>query len=145
MHPLLLPSDLPYQLPKFADFTDDDFGPAIDEGMAAQLEAVAAITANPEPATFDNTLVPLERSGEGLSRVLRIFFNKASADTNEQIDELRATYAPKLAAHSDAIALDRDSTSDCSPCTSSGTCSTRGALPGRALRRRVHPRRSGAG
>ena len=106
MHPLLLPSDLPYQLPKFADFTDDDFGPAIDEGMAVQLEAVAAITANPEPATFDNTLVPLERSGEALSRVLRIFSNKASADTNEHIDELRSTYAPKLAAHSDAIALD---------------------------------------
>ncbi len=106
MHPLLQPSDLPYQLPRFADFSDDDFGPAIDEGMAAQLAAVAEITANPEPATFDNTLVPLERSGEGLSRVLRIFSNKASADTNEAIDELRATYAPKLAAHSDAIALD---------------------------------------
>jgi peptidyl-dipeptidase Dcp len=108
MHPLLLPSDLPYQLPRFADFTDDDFAPALDEGMAAQLDAVAAITADPEPATFDNTLVPLERSGEGLARVLRIFSNKASADTNEQVDELRASYAPKLAAHSDAIALDPD-------------------------------------
>ncbi|RHW23874.1 M3 family peptidase [Nocardioides immobilis] len=106
MHPLLQPSDLPYQLPRFADFGDDDFGPAIDEGMAAQLAAVAEITANPEPASFDNTLVPLERSGEGLSRVLRIFSNKASADTNEAIDELRATYAPRLAAHSDAITLD---------------------------------------
>ncbi|WP_322938463.1 M3 family metallopeptidase [Nocardioides bizhenqiangii] len=108
MHPLLLPSDLPYQLPRFSDFTDDDFAPALDEGMAAQIEAVSAITANPEPATFDNTLVPLERSGEGLSRVLRIFSNKASADTNEQVDELRAAYAPRLAAHSDAIALDPD-------------------------------------
>jgi peptidyl-dipeptidase Dcp len=108
MHPLLLPSDLPYQLPRFAEFTDDDFAPALDEGMAAQLDAVAAITADPEPATFDNTLVPLERSGEGLARVLRIFSNKASADTNEQVDELRASYAPKLAAHSDAIALDPD-------------------------------------
>ena len=106
MHPLLLPSDLPYQLPRFADFTDDEFAAAIDEGMAAQLEAVAAITASSDPATFDNTLVPLERSGEALARVLRVFFNKASADTNEQIDELRATYAPKLAAHGDAMALD---------------------------------------
>ena len=95
MHPLLLPSDLPYQLPRFADFTDDDFAPAIDEGMAAQLEAVAEITANPEPATFDNTLVPLERSGEALSRVLRIFSNKASADTNEQVDELRCVVRPE--------------------------------------------------
>jgi peptidyl-dipeptidase Dcp len=108
MHPMLLPSDLPHQLPRFADFTDDDFRPALDEGMAAQLAAVAAISAQSEPATFDNTVVALERSGEELSRVLRIFSNKASADTNEQIDELRASYAPKLAAHSDAIALDPD-------------------------------------
>lgn len=108
MHPMLLPSDLPHQLPRFADFTDDDFRPALDEGMAAQLAAVAAISAQSEPATFDNTVVALERSGEALSRVLRIFSNKASADTNEQIDELRASYAPKLAAHSDAIALDPD-------------------------------------
>ena len=106
MHPLLLPSDLPFQLPRFADFADNAFGPAIDEGMAAQLAAVASITAQSGPATFDNTLVPLERSGEALSRVLRIFSNKASADTNEQIDELRSSYAPRLAAHSDAIALD---------------------------------------
>jgi peptidyl-dipeptidase Dcp len=108
MHPMLLPSDLPHQLQRFADFTDDDFRPALDEGMAAQLAAVAAISAQSEPATFDNTVVALERSGEELSRVLRIFSNKASADTNEQIDELRASYAPKLAAHSDAIALDPD-------------------------------------
>ncbi|PWN03020.1 peptidase M3 [Nocardioides silvaticus] len=106
MHPLLMPSDLPYQLPRFADFTDDQLAAAIDEGMTAQLETVAAITADPEPATFDNTVVPLERSGEPLARVLRVFYNKASADTNEQIDQLRATYAPRLAAHADAIALD---------------------------------------
>ena len=107
MHPLLKPSDLPYQLPRFADFTDDDFGPAIEEGMAAQLAAVADITANPDPATFANTLVPLERSGDGLSRVLRIFSNKASADSNEQIDELRAAYAPKLAARWNSISARR--------------------------------------
>lgn len=106
MNPLLEPSDLPYQLPRFADFDDDAFGPAIDEGMALQLAAVAEITADPEPATFDNTVVPLERSGEPLARVLRVFYNKAAADTNERIDQLRSTYAPRLAAHSDAIALD---------------------------------------
>src|SRR5688572_300617 len=106
MHPMLLPSDLPYQLPRFADFTDDDFAPALDEGMADQLAAVALITANPEPATFDNTLVPLHERGQGLGRVLRIFSNEASADTDEPITGPRASYAPKLAAHTNDIALD---------------------------------------
>ncbi|MEQ6901744.1 M3 family metallopeptidase [Nocardioides sp. YIM 152588] len=105
-HFLLEASDLPYQLPRFADITDEDYAPAIEEGMAAQLAAIAAITADPEPATFENTLVPLEVSGAGLHRVLSIFFNKASADTNDRIDAIRAEVAPRLAAHTDAILLD---------------------------------------
>jgi peptidyl-dipeptidase Dcp len=103
---LLRPSDLPHQLPRFADISDDDYAPALDAAMAAQREAVAAITADPEPPTFDNTVVPLELSGVALSRVMRVLGNKAGADSNDKIDALRAEYAPRLAAHGDAIALD---------------------------------------
>ena len=103
---LLQPSDLPYQLPKFAQISDDDYGPAIDAAMREQLDAIAAITADPEPPTFENTLVPLRSSGTTLSRVMRVFWNKAGSDSNDKIDEVRSTYAPRLAAHSDAILLD---------------------------------------
>lgn len=103
---LLKPSDLPHQLPRFADIADDDYGPALDAAMASQLGAVQAITGNPGEPTFDNTLVPLEESGVALRRVLRILGNKAGADTNDKIDTIRAEYAPRLAAHGDAILLD---------------------------------------
>ena len=79
---LLGTSDLPHQLPRFADIDDHDYAPAIEAAMAEQLAAVAAITADPAPATFANTLVPLELSGTTLARVLRVFWNKASADAN---------------------------------------------------------------
>ncbi|TIC81492.1 M3 family metallopeptidase [Nocardioides sp. GY 10113] len=105
-HFLLRASDLPYQLPHFAEISDEDYAPAIEEGMADQLAAIAAITADPAPATFANTLVPLELSGVGLHRALSVFFNKASADSNDRIDAIRAELAPRLAAHGDAILLD---------------------------------------
>jgi peptidyl-dipeptidase Dcp len=103
---LLGTSDLPHQLPRFADIGDDDYAPALEAAMAEQLAAIAAITADPAPPTFDNTLVPLERSGTALTRVLRVFGNKAGADANPTIDAVRAEFAPRLAAHSDAILLD---------------------------------------
>lgn len=105
---LLGTSDLPHRLPRFADISDDDYGPALEVAMADQLRAIAAITGNPDAATFDNTLVPLERSGIGLTRVLRVFSNKASADSSPAVDAVRAEFAPRLAAHSDAILLDAD-------------------------------------
>ncbi|TYL45091.1 M3 family metallopeptidase [Nocardioides sp. BGMRC 2183] len=106
-HFLLGTSGLPYHLPAFADIDDADYAPAFQEGTATQLAAISAITSDPEPPTFDNTLVPLELSGVGLRRMLAIFFNKASADTNPAIDALRADFAPRLAAHFDAIRHDR--------------------------------------
>jgi peptidyl-dipeptidase Dcp len=105
-HPLLDPSDLPYQLPRFADITVEDYVPAIERGMAEQRAAVDAIIADPAPPTFASTLVPLELSGVRLSRALRILGNLASSDTNDRIDAIDAELSPKLAAHHDAIMLD---------------------------------------
>ena len=103
---LLGESPLPYQLPPFAEISDDDYAPAIDQAMADQLAAVAAVTGSDEPPTFENTLLPLERSGVALDRVLSVLFNKSAADTNDVVDGVRSAYAPKLAAHGDAIRLD---------------------------------------
>ncbi len=103
---LLTTSDLPHGLPRFAEISDEDYAPAIEAAMAQQRAAVDAITADPAAPTFDNTLVPLERSGVALSRVLGIFFNKAGADATPAVDAVRAEFAPRLAAHSDAILLD---------------------------------------
>jgi peptidyl-dipeptidase Dcp len=103
---LLAVSDLPYQLPDFARIRDEDYGPAIEAAMAEQLAAIAAITSDPAPADVANTLVPLELSGTTLTRVLGVFHNKAGADATPAVDAVRAEFAPRLAAHSDAIRLD---------------------------------------
>src|SRR5690606_32775491 len=67
-----------------------------------------AIAKNPEPPTFENTIVALERSGELLERAATTFFSLASADTNERRQAIEAEFAPKLAAHQDAILLNSE-------------------------------------
>ncbi|MFD3417896.1 M3 family metallopeptidase [Streptomyces decoyicus] len=105
-NPFFEPSDLPYELPPFARIRNDHFRPAFARGMADQLDEVVAIGACAEPATFENTVEALERSGTVLGRVCRVFFNKAATDTDEEIQALEVEIAPLLAAHDDALLLD---------------------------------------
>ncbi|MDV3467368.1 peptidyl-dipeptidase Dcp [Stenotrophomonas sp. C3(2023)] len=105
-NPLLSASTLPYQAPPFDRIQDSDYLPAFNEGMRQHLAEVRQIADSSEPATFDNTIVALERSGETLTRVSRIFFGLVQADTNEARQAIQEEVAPKLAAHQDEINLD---------------------------------------
>jgi peptidyl-dipeptidase Dcp len=105
MNPFSQPSPLIYQAPAFDRFKDTDFEPAIEEGMKAQLVEVEAIASQPDAPTFENTLVALERSGQELTRATKVFFAMAKANTNETLQKVEETVAPKLAAHQDAIFL----------------------------------------
>jgi len=103
---LLTASSLPFQAPPFDRIKDSDYLPAFNEGMRQHLEEVQRITGSTEPPTFDNTILALERSGETLGRVSRIFFGLVQADTNEARQAIQEEVAPKLAAHQDEINLD---------------------------------------
>src|SRR5690606_7582754 len=105
-NPFFERSPLPYELPPFAQITEEHYLPAFERGMAEQLAEVAAVAANPAEPTFENTIVALERSGEILTRVSAVFFNKSSSDTTADIDAIEAQVSPRLAAHRDAIRLD---------------------------------------
>ena len=62
-NPFFTESTLPYQLPPFDRIEDAHYGPAFDRGMAEQIEEIEAIASQSDPPTFENTIVPLERSG----------------------------------------------------------------------------------
>lgn len=104
-NPFLLKSALPFEAPPFDKVLHEHYLPAFEVGIAEQLKEVEAISTNQASPTFENTLVPLERSGEILRRVQAVFFNMASANTDEKIQEIEAVIAPKLASHSDNILL----------------------------------------
>ena len=69
------------------------------------MAEVQAIANNPAPATFDNTLVALEKSGELLTRTSRVFYNLSGSDSNPERRKIQSELAPKMAAHSDNISL----------------------------------------
>ncbi|MEP2235198.1 MAG: M3 family metallopeptidase [Alteripontixanthobacter sp.] len=98
-------SDLPLHAPDFTAVSDSDYGPAFDQAMAIHKAEIAAIVDNPAPATFSNTIVELEKSGQMLGRVATIFFALTGSNTNDTLDGLQAEYGPKLSGHSDAITL----------------------------------------
>ncbi|HEY1076428.1 MAG TPA: M3 family metallopeptidase [Fontimonas sp.] len=101
----MTPSPLQFEYPPFDLIRDEHFKPAFEAGMREQLAEIDAIASNPQPASFDNTVVAMERSGALLGRVSAVFYNLASSNTNPQIQAIQAEMAPKLAAHNDAILL----------------------------------------
>ncbi|MGO4105661.1 M3 family metallopeptidase [Leifsonia sp. YAF41] len=105
VNPLLVQSTLPFQLPPFAEISDEHYAPALEAGMREQLAEIATLLADPAPASFLNTLIPLERSGRTLLRALVAFGTKTSNDSNPAIQAIDETFAPLLAAHRDAITL----------------------------------------
>jgi peptidyl-dipeptidase Dcp len=105
-NPFFSASTLPFELPPFADISDEHYRPGFDKGFTEQLAEIERIVANDEAPTLENTFLPLERSGQVLHRVSAVFYNKSSADSNEFTNELEEEIAPLYAAHSDAIRLD---------------------------------------
>jgi peptidyl-dipeptidase Dcp len=104
-NPLMARSTLPFQAPSFDKIKDTDFAPALEAGMKRQLAEADKIANNPEPPTFDNTIVALERSGQLLTRAVQSFALLAGANTNDLLEKLQEQEAPKLQGTADAILL----------------------------------------
>jgi peptidyl-dipeptidase Dcp len=104
--PLLELSPLPYHLPQFDRIRVVDYRPAFEAAMRAQRREVAAITHNPTPPDFQNTVVALDRSGQELLRVGWIFDELNSNNTTPEMQKIDTDMAPKRSAHRDAICLD---------------------------------------
>ncbi|MFI2488606.1 M3 family metallopeptidase [Promicromonospora kroppenstedtii] len=105
-NPFAAPSTLPYGLPDFSAIREEHYEPAILAGMAAHRAEVEAIATNPEPATVENTLEALERSGQLLGRAARAYFNQLPSDSTPGLEDVQERLAPLFAAHQDAINMD---------------------------------------
>ena len=104
-NPFYAESTLPYHAPPFDKIKDTDYQPALEAGMAAQIQEVEAIANDPAAPTFANTLVALEKSGQLYTRVAEVFDGVAQANTNPTLDKVNEIESPKRAAHQDAIFL----------------------------------------
>ncbi|HEY1534226.1 MAG TPA: M3 family metallopeptidase, partial [Polyangiaceae bacterium] len=105
-NPFLQPSPLLLGMPPFDQIKDASYRPAFEAGMAEQRREITAIADSADAASFENTIVALERSGRILYRVSNVFFNLQGANTDPELDAIATEIAPQLSEHSDAILLD---------------------------------------
>jgi len=80
---------------------------AIEEGMKQNLAEVDAIANNPEPATFENTIVEMERTGELLNRVFNYWGIWSSNMSSPEFRKIQKDMAPKLAAFNSKISQNK--------------------------------------
>ncbi|MCC4267787.1 M3 family metallopeptidase [Microbacterium schleiferi] len=104
-NPLLAASPLPYGLPDYRAIRPEHYLPAFTEAFARHRREIDAITNVAAAPTFENSLVPLERSGELLHDVASAFYTVSSADATPEIQEIEEALAPLMAAHTDAVQL----------------------------------------
>jgi peptidyl-dipeptidase Dcp len=104
-NPFYAPSTLPFHAPPFDKIKDSDYQPAIEAGIAQNLDEIRSIADSTAEPTFDNTIVAMEKSGQLIDRVMRVFNGVSSADMNPALQKVQDEEAPKLAALQDGIFL----------------------------------------
>ncbi len=102
--PLLAPWQGPWSgVPPFGKFEVKDIKFAMEEAMARNLVEIDQIAGNAEPATFDNTIVALERAGAPLNRATAVYGVYTSTMNDAEMQAIEADLSPKLAAFNDKI------------------------------------------
>ena len=104
-NPFLTEYGTPFEVPPFDKIKNEHFLPALKEGIKEQNEEIDAIVNNPEPATFENTIVAKETSGALLTRVDNVLENYLSANTNDTLQEIAKEVSPLLSQHYDNIQM----------------------------------------
>ena len=98
----------PHNTVPFNKIENEHYEPAIREGIKKHASEIDALIQNKQAATFENTILAYENSGELLDRVLTVFSNLRSAETNDTLQEIAQKMVPLLSEHSNNINLNED-------------------------------------
>jgi peptidyl-dipeptidase Dcp len=104
-NPLLGNWDTPFATPPFECIKIVHFKPAVEAEIKSASEEVKAITDNPEPPVFRNTIAALDRVGERLGDVTAILFNLNSAETCKELQSVAQEISPLLTRFSNDITM----------------------------------------
>lgn len=107
-NPLLEKFDTPFESAPFSKIKNENYKPAFIQAIEDAKAEIEAITQNPEPPTFVNTIEAMELSGEKLGRISSIFFNLNSAETNDEIQQIAQEVSPLLSEFGNDIRLNQD-------------------------------------
>ena len=106
-NPFLTEWDTPYGIPPFEKIRISDFVPAVKAGIEAQNAALQAIIDCEEAPTFDNVIVPIDRSDAELSRVTAVMFNISETENCPELEAVIEELTPVLSGHTDGIYMNK--------------------------------------
>ena len=107
-NPFLAEWDTPYGIPPFGQIKECHYLPAVKAGIQEQNAEIAAIIANEEEPTFENTIAALDRSGAILERVGNVLFNVSESDATESLNAIVEEATPLFSEHSDNVFMNPD-------------------------------------
>lgn len=96
------------QTPRFSQFDDSMWEPAIDRGIALAKAEIDAIANQTEAPTFQNTIVALENTAKDLDRVLNVFYPLLSANSNDAMMDISMRASAKMSDYSTSIILNAE-------------------------------------
>ncbi|MDR3184988.1 MAG: M3 family metallopeptidase [Prevotellaceae bacterium] len=104
-NPFFATWETPYGVPPFEEIKNEHFRPAFEKGIAQLQADIQKIADNAEAPTFENTVVAMDNAGALLSKVIGVFFNVLSSDSDAERQAIAQEVSPKLSKSSDDIYL----------------------------------------
>ena len=95
-NPFLQPYTAKYEIPPFESIQTSHFKPALEAGIAEQAKNLEAIINNAEPATFENTILPLENINPILERVVSVFYHYDNAMSTPDFAAITGEIIPMI-------------------------------------------------
>jgi peptidyl-dipeptidase Dcp len=96
-NPLLKDWTGPYGgVPDFPKYKLKDLKPAIEFAIQEKLDQINAVANNPQPATFENTIVALEKAGKKLSQVYAVFGIYSANMNSPEFEPIETEMTPKF-------------------------------------------------
>ncbi|HCV83393.1 M3 family metallopeptidase [Zunongwangia profunda] len=94
----------PYQgVPAFNKMKVEMLKPAIMKGMEQHLKEIDSIAGNAEAPTFENTIIPFEKSGAALDRAFTYYGVFSSNLSSPEFREIQKELSPKISEYSSKI------------------------------------------
>jgi peptidyl-dipeptidase Dcp len=95
----------PFQTPPFSEIKHEHFLPAYEEGIKQQNIEFETIDNNQEKPTFENTVVAIEKSGQLLTKVNKVFSSLNGTDTDDEMQKIAEQSTTMLSKHIDDFYL----------------------------------------
>ncbi|MEP3225900.1 MAG: M3 family metallopeptidase [Parasphingorhabdus sp.] len=97
----------PYDgVPPWDEVKVSDFPGAFEQTMKDIKAEFVAVRDNPEPATFENTTVPLELAGNKANELFAIWGVHSSNLSNSEVRKIQGEWLPKISAFFNQLTLD---------------------------------------